>query len=51
MPLRINGSRHAKKTNRQYVSRAVKNAGHGFSENGLGSNNLGHSDVPDKLLR
>jgi hypothetical protein len=33
------------------LNTAVNNAGHGFGENGLGSDNLGQSDVPDNLLR
>ena len=33
------------------LNTAVNTAGHGFGQNGLGSDNLGQSDVPDNLLR
>jgi hypothetical protein len=33
------------------LNTAVNTAGHGFDRNGLGSDNLGQSDVPDNLLR
>jgi hypothetical protein len=33
------------------LNTAVNSAGHGFDENGLASDNLGQSDVPDNLLR
>ena len=33
------------------LNTATNNAGCGFGVNGLGSNNLGQSDVPDNLLR
>ena len=33
------------------LNTAVNNAGHGFGTNGVASDNLGQSDVPDNLLR
>ena len=47
----VNQDQNQKEKQVVCLNTAVNSAGRGFGANGVGSDNLGQSDVPDNLLR